>query len=812
MLKKQFTLGALTTIVVALTVLFFLPEKAPVKTNEMQHPGWYDYMLELKGEASSSLVKNWYKADELNLLKTKKAYNSLENIVEMGPTNVGGRTRSIEIDYSNPNHLLCAGISGGIWASYNNGASWEPLNDTAATMSATTITQSPFDHDVFYYGTGEARGNSADIFGLGIFKSTDNGKSFQLLPHTVTDAFDEVWDIEHSLVFDSTLYVATDQDGLWVSNDAGASFEQIFNTQRRMQEIAVFRDSTIIIAVDGYGLIRIDERTQEQTRLNGPGWPSSGYSRISFDYCDSFPNVMYAHLVNGSSSALAYTLKTSDGGQTWRNTNEPITQSGYNVAWYCFKVSVSPIDTNLVLSTSVRPYYSDDGGNTWQNMANPHADYHEITWYNNEEFLVGNDGGVHRFNVANLSTYVNLNNGLNITQFYAGAYAPNGNTIVGGTQDNGTQYSINGNDVFSRIYGGDGSYCAIHQQDAGIRYVSYQWLNMFRQEGGNNFSISQTIRNELIDNNVPGRRESQVLWFINPYTVNDLDGDQIYVPTKREIFRSINGGSNWAKMTDDLIADSYCIGLSNNENPIAYIGGTGSRLYRVDSALTAQAGNEVELFTMDYPSFFGGHIGCIEVDPNNEGTIYVGMVNYTSGDRPKIWQIDDANTDEPIYYDISNNLPENMPVNWIEVDPQNSNHIYIGTDYGLYSSLNGGASWQKEYRIPNVPIDMLKLRPSDRKLFVYTHGRGIWSADLLDNPVASVPHDVATVAVYPNPATDFIKVSSSSPSELILYNNTGVEVMRGNGKMISVTEQPSGVYFLEIKSDKGSEVRKVLIQ
>jgi hypothetical protein len=801
---KQLALGSLVALSTALITFSILPTKTPLEVDALQHPGWYDYILELKGEVPRALVSQWYLADEANKIKTKKAYNSLENIVEMGPTNVGGRTRSIAIDYGNPNHLLCAGISGGIWASYNNGASWEPINDTAATMSATTITQSPFDHDVFYYGTGEALGNSADIYGLGIFKSTNNGKSFQLLPHTVTGAFDEVWDIEHSLVFDSTIYVATDQDGLWMSKDAGASFQKIYNTSKRMQEIAVFSDSTLVIAVDGYGLVRIDERTLENTRLNGPGWPTSGYSRISFDYCDSFPNVMYAHAVNGSNNALAYTLKTSDGGLTWQSTNEPTTSNGYNFAWYCFKVSVAPADSNLVLSTSVRPYYSRDGGNTWFAMANPHVDYHEITWYNNNEFLVGNDGGVHRFNISDLSTSVNLNNGLNITQFYAGAYAPSGNTIIGGTQDNGTRYSINGNPIFSRVYGGDGSYCAINQQDAGVRYVSYQNLNMFRQEGGNNFSISQGIRAQV--------GGDAGVWFINPYTVNDLDGQQVFVPTKRQIFRSLNSGNNWSIMTNDLIGDSYSIGLSNSASPTAYIGGTGSRLYRVDNALTAQPGDEVDLFTTDYLLFFGGTIGCIEVDPYDEGTIYVGMVNYTNSFRPKIWKIVDADTDNPIYYDISNNLPENMPVNWIEVDPQNRNHIYIGTDYGLYSSLSGGASWQKEYRIPNVPIDMIKLRTSDRKLFVYTHGRGVWSADLLEDQVTSVQSKEMEVSVYPNPASTVIHIKTAQSAALALYDNQGLLVRNGFGNQLNVANLPRGIYFLEVSTDKGLEVKKVLLK
>lgn len=788
-----------------ISTYFLLPEKVDVAEPQL-HPGWYDHFLELKGdengELPSGLVAQWNKEDRQNKLQTKKAYNSLTNIQEIGPTNVGGRTRSIAIDYSNTDHLVVAGVSGGLWNSYDNGASWEIVNDTAPTLSATTIEQSPFDSSIFYYGTGEARGNSADIFGMGIFKSTNNAKTFAHLANTATTAFDEIWDLQHSLVFDSTLYVATDQYGLWVSKDAGASFTKVFNTSRRIQEVKAKKDSTLLFAVDGLGIYSFDEKTEEATKLAN-GWPSSGYSRISFDYCKNYPNVIYAHLANSNGAGLAYALKSSNGGDSWQETNQPITTSGYNFAWYCFKVGVAPADSTKVFSLSVAPFYSSNSGESWIRMANPHADYHEIQWYNDNEFLLGNDGGVHSVNLNDVSRSTSLNNGLNITQFYAGHYAPLGNSIVGGTQDNGTRYSNNGAEVFSRIYGGDGSYCHINQQDPSIRYVSYQNLNMFRQEGGFNYPISNSIRNQVGGDNG--------VWFINPFTVNDLDGDQVFVPTKREIYRSTNAGTNWSKLTADLIGDSYCVGLSNDENPIAYIGGTGSRLYRVKNAATAEVGNEVNMFTTKYPLFLSSTIGCIDVDPTDRSTIYVGMTNYST--RSRIWKIENADSGEAVYYDISNNLPSNLPVNWVEVDPENPAHIYLATDYGLYSSLNGGASWQKDYKIPNVPIDMIKLRSFDRKLFIFTHGRGIWAADLLENPVANIKPATLDIKVYPNPAQEVIRVKSGTNIDAVtLYNRNGVLVKDTNTPQLGVSDLANGLYFIEVKTGNQTLVEKVIIK
>ena len=90
------------------------------------------------------------------------------------------------------------------------------------------------------------------------------------------------------------------------------------------------------------------------------------------------------------------------------------------------------------------------------------------------------------------------------------------------------------------------------------------------------------------------------------------------------------------------------------------------------------------------------------------------------------------------WVDISGNLPTSLPVNWIEVDPDNSDNIMVATDYGLYVTGDGGRFWHKETQIPNVYISMVRLRASDRKLFVFTYGRGVWTAILNEDITTSV--------------------------------------------------------------------------
>lgn len=774
-----------------------------------QHPGWVDHYRELKGDENgnipSGLAMKWYKADQANKALYKKAEDNLENIKEVGPFNVGGRTRSIKVDYSNDKRFLCAGVSGGIWVSENEGASWDIVDDYAPTLSATSITQSPFNHDLFYYGTGEAFGNSADLGGLGLFKSEDGATSFQHLEHTMTDALTGIWDVEHSLVYDSTIYVATHSGGLWRSTDAAQTFTRIYSTGTRIHEIEVRDDGHIMIAVNAYGIVDINEETLEATRLVGGDWPVGGYSRISFDFVKDYPQVMYAQLASADGFDINSLYKTSNGGVSWSRLADPPANVSYAQAWYCFKLSTAPTDTNFVMSTCVDPTYSSNGGQSWITMADPHADYHEITWINNNEFLVGNDAGVSRFNKNNMTQYTDLNNGLNITQFYAGHFYPNDDNIVGGTQDNGTRLTIDKNETFSRINGGDGAFCSVHQQDDDIRYVSSQYLNMRRQSPSGNSNISTSIRAQIGGNDGT--------WFINPFEINNLDGDQIYVPTRKGVFRSVDQGDSWIALTNSVLGESFSVGLSNSANPIAYLGGTASRLYYVTDAATANTGDEIPIWdTRNLPNdrgFLGGTIGCIEVDPNDETTIYCGFTNIDIDSR--IWRVRYANSDSAIFEDIGANLPESVPVNWVEVDPDMSAHILVGTDYGLYTSLNAGASWQKEDRFPNVPIDQIRLRHSDRKLFIYTHGRGIWTADLKNNLVASVKDKKQLgVNVYPNPATNHIQVDGKVKS-VTVYNSNGQKILNTTSKRISTVDFPSGTYFIELSDGDAKTVKKIIV-
>jgi hypothetical protein len=756
------------------------------------NPGYQEQYRTMKqneaGELPIGLRNLWYKHDGRNY---KKASNLL-GVKEWGPDHVGGRTRALLIDKDNNNKILAGSVSGGVWMSLDRGT--------------TCITQNPFNGNEIYYGTGESMGNSAGIDGNGIFKSVDGGETFEQLASTNNGNFVQHWDLKHSLTDSQTVYAATNDKGLWKSTDGGNTFIKIYSTTRRIHEIEVFEDSTILFSVAGLGVYTFKEGIQNITKIGG-GLPSSGaFDRISIAYCESQPNVIYAQYMAAGSTTHFGFYKTTNGGTSWKTLTNPSTNTGisYTWAWYCLEIAVHPTNPDFLLSLAVTPGYSTDGGITWNDLKNSHSDYHAARFFKGEDnFLIGNDGGIHQYSSSNpTSNSIRLNNGYNVTQFYTGSYFPSGNNIAGGTQDNGTWTSFDNSPKFNSVLGGDGSYCAVHQQNGNTIYAS--WQNGILRRASNAKNTSWTDIDNSLQNSGDG------FWFINPFDINPVDGDQIYFPTKKRIWRSTNQGNSWTATTNSIAGNLYAVGITSDNNPTVYFGGQSSLLYRIDSAKTAKAGNEFMMTALAPTAARGGFIGNIEIDPVTPSTIYLSMNNIST--NPRLWKVLNANTNNPTWINISGNLPAQLPVNWVEVDSKDTNLIIAATDFGLYTTTNGGQNWLKEKSIPNVHIPMIKLRDSDGQLFIFTHGRGVYTANTRTMPTVVVPAASLKFKIFPNPAVDKIEIETSENLVNVeIFSLLGQRVLTSTAKQIDLKSLASGQYLVQVTlANKTVETRKII--
>lgn len=787
------------TSIAAIFLVFFLAQKKEVPSKSKSAVGFHQQYMEMKADASGSipygLYKQWYDEQQLKFAKA----SNFKDLREIGPSNVGGRTRAICIDFSDENHILAAGVSGGVWSSNNRGGSWSAVNDFSSSLAVTTMCQNPFNAKEFYYGTGETVGNSAGsvgstqgVPGAGVFKSTDGGESFFSLPSTATSvAFQQIWSVQHSLTQENTLYLGTDNSGLYRTTDGGQTFEKIFNTSQDVYDIEVFKDSTILFSVHGKGIYKLREGENSATAFNN-GLSTSLSGRINISKNKIFENVVYALVASSNGQSCKSFYKSSDQGKTWKEMANPETSTGasFAQAWYDLLLGNSPTDTNFVVVGAVQPAFSTDGGQSWKNMTNTHSDYHEIRFFQDgKSFIIGNDGGLYKHQKSNPNSASSLNNGFNVTQFYAGAHLASGDDVIGGTQDNGTLYSGNSSKLFTRILGGDGAFCAYNPQSGEV-YASSQNLNLSRR------SSVTSGRWQYIVGSISWSGEP--VWFINPLTVNPLDGDQIYVPTKSGVWRSTNAGNNFEKLTANIPGNIYSVGLSNEKNPTLYLGGASSILYRVDRAATAESGKEFRLFDKSPPEARGSFVASIKVNPYNRGTIYLAYSNISTQGR--IWKVNHAETDQPVYKDISGNLPESLPVNWVEVDPADTNWIYAATDFGLYTTRDGGILWEKEPEIPNVAIHQIQLRPSDRRLFIYTHGRGIWAADL-KNVLSVKEKQKPQVSIWPNPVSSVLYFEKPF-KEYRIYGLDGQLKKKGeNVSQTDLSNLSKGIFVLQLTDE-----------
>lgn len=769
-------------------------EEIPTK-----NPGWQKQWYEMKkneqGFIPYGLPLLWQRQDER--LLTKKKESNLLNIREIGPTNIGGRTRAIWVDPDNDNRVLAGGVSGGIWESVDNGGSWKAVNDGAANLSITCITSNPFNHDVMYYGTGEASGNSTGIDGIGIYKSTDRGKSWFLLENSSIPALSKSWDIKHSLTDKNTFYIGTENNGLYCSKDGGESFVQLFSAGRDVNDIEVFEDSVLLYAAARDGVYEVNENSGQRTLLSASFSPApSTASRMLLASCKNHPNVLYCQQTDNNGQSMAAQYKSSDRGKTWTPFNGPDDIVGYNQAWYDLLLEVHPDDSNFLFAGGVRTAYSTDGGQSWKEASHGHVDIHSLIWKaNNTKFWVGSDGGLHEFNVSNPEgNLVSKNNGYNVTQFYAGYFFSDQAHTIGGTQDNNTLYGPNGGNINVSVLGGDGAYCFVSHQDDRLLYASWQNANLHRFTNGPFGGRTRIDRGFKASN--------ETVWFINPYTINPADGTQLYHTTYRGLWRSLNMGSTWDKITaTNLPGQFYSVTASNDFDPVLYFGGAASIIYRIDSARSAAAGTEKGFIQGRPIQALGGFTSCIEINPQNKNSIVVGFSNVDTDSR--IWKIVNTHTDDFSWVDISGNLPVGLPVNWVEMDPLDSNFIMAATDFGLYTTKDGGINWVKESAIPDVSIHQIRLREDDGTLYIYTHGRGIWKADIYDPAnVADATMETKPLQLYPNPTRDYLNIPNElSVEEVQIFTLSGELVGTTNQQKIDVRSLKSGLYILHLIAD-----------
>jgi Secretion system C-terminal sorting domain len=776
---------------------------------------WFEKHKNADGIIPDGLPLKWYDHDLAKFaLPQAESESAIVSVEQLGATSPqGGRTRALIIDQRNENVILAGAVSGGLWRSTDAGATWKALNDAASSLSVTAICQNPRKPTDFYYGTGETRGASQNISGAGIFKSTDGGLTFSVLPSTIgttTVGTDMRFCnyIAHSLSHDSTIFVGT-TSGLYRSVNGGSSWEKVLTGSNT--GIVCYPDGRVLATVQAGGIyLSPNGNTGTFTKIVDPTFPTAGTGRILIANCKSFPQVVYA-LFTFSGGGSSYTqegnnglFKSSDYGQTWEKRSDSLSaiinaRIGTTYSAYTQILGVHPTDTNRIVIGALSTKRSIDGGKTFSSFSSGHSDNHVYANVSEgDNFLVGSDGGVWRVNWLNATTQT-LGVGYTTFQFYAGNYGPTGKLAIGGLQDNGTRKHQNGSMV--SVFGGDGAYSHISQQNENKAYYATQNGATYRTStfttGGGTTTITPTAAiAEGVD-------------FINQFEMNLADDQQLYYRTSKALWRTTNSGATWTRLlnTGVNLTNIQAIGVENNANPTVYVGGANN-FYRFDSAATFDPTVKDYVFLRNsVPTEVKADAwGTISFHPSLSSTLLVGLT--TTSPNPRAWRINKANTAAPEWVSISGDLPANLPVYQVQAHPDKPDSVYFAaTAFGLYCSVNGGKNWTKETRIPNVPIFEMKLRANDRSLFLFTHGRGMFYVTLKDylTPIKEVREKIA-VKIYPNPTTDFLNIESQTPLSITqIFDLKGREIWSENQNptRINISSLSKGIYFARIFDENG---------
>ncbi len=709
-----------------------------------------------------------------------------------GPFNIGGRTRALAIDVADEKRLLAGGVSGGLWLSEDEGASWSKRTDPIDLQSITCISQDKREGrtDTWYYGTGEFLGNSADgqgapFTGRGLFKSDDGGSSWRQLESTVEgrvvlrdNVFDYIFNVQvdYTRPDEDIVYVAGYR-GIMRSDDGGESWDLVLgdlNSGGVYTDVYLneFGDVYAVLSSGTGGGVWRSSNGIDWTDVTPSFWPAQAQRAVIGP--SPFPDEMYFFVRAFGSGVNGHTLykfadRTGSGGQNvWDDLTEnlPATgdfgtinaQGGYNMV-----ITVHPEDDFVIYLGGRNLWRSDDGftsshNTVWIGGYNPqpseddfrypnhHPDQHAVVFYpsNPQRMLSGNDGGVYRTedNLADEVVWDDLNNGYFTTQFYSIAIDPvtaGDPYMLGGAQDNGSLLGStdNAGDAWAEVLGGDGSFCAV----AGGRqfyYVSSQngelhYLKL-REDG------TRVQRTKI---NPPNVADNDYV-FINPFAIDPNRPRILYLVTKWALYRNNPTDEpegvllKWSRLNNSGGNDGRITAVAVSTEPAdrVYFGTNRHEIIRIDNADSGDP--EV----IDVSAGIGnlerdGYVNCIAVDPSNADNAIAVMSNYRI---QSVFYTDNGGT---TWTPVSGNLEENgdtqgdgPSVSWATILPTPHGTAYfVGTSIGLFATVQmegEQTNWvlQGGDLIGNVVVDMVVSRPSDGLVAIATHGNGMYSANI----------------------------------------------------------------------------------
>jgi len=691
----------------------------------------------------------------------------------LGPALVSGRISDVAVDPRNRNVWYVGVSSGNVWKTENRGTTWTPIFDDYGSYSIGAVTVDTRNPNIIWVGTGENASQRSAGYGDGIYKSVDGGGSFRRMGLERSEHIGDILvDPRNSDVVyaasQGPLWASGGDRGLYKTSDGGESWERILHVSENTGIAGVVFDAAdpdviyaasyqrrrhvgLLVAGGPEGKIfKSTDAGATWTEIMN-GIPKVELGRIALEVSPHQPGVVYA-LVAAQDEESGF-FRSPDYGENWTK------QSDYVVVdpQYYGELFADPHRSGRICAVDVHIHCTEDEGVTFERLPaqGVHVDHHEIVFdpVDPNYMMIGNDGGLYETWDGG-ETWRHHGN-LPVTQFYRVGIDSREPFywVYGGTQDNGTPGGPSGtrnavgvrNSDWVGIVGGDGFQARIDPEDPGIVYGMSQGARIARvdMKTGQSTSIAPVHVDEAGDT---------VYWHWDvPLTISRFDPDRIYALGSR-LARSDNRGDDWEFISPDIsrridrdtlpvmgrvwpenavwknvFTNEYGIGVAFSESPFdenVLYAGTDDGLIQIteDGGATWR---KMDGFP-GIPTLI--YVSSVVASRHDPDRVYATFNNHKRGDfTPYVLVSENRGR---TWTSIASDLPDRHVVWDLVEDPKNENLLFLGTEFGLFFSVDRGRIWvELTGNAPTIPFRDMEIHEGMGDLVLATFGRGFYVLD-----------------------------------------------------------------------------------
>ena len=681
----------------------------------------------------------------------------------IGPALMSGRINDLENHPTDPRIIYAGTAGGGVWKSNDAGTTFNPIFDEY-TQSIGAVSLDPNNPDkIIYVGTGETWTRNSVSIGDGLYKSADGGNNWEKIGFEKSERISNIIinpnnSNEIYVGVLGALWSDSEERGVYKSIDGGVSWKKILyvNESTGCADLAIDPENPLVLYAsmwehrrtawsfesggENSALYKSNDGGQSWEKIH-KGFPKGNLGRLAISIAPSKSNILYT-VIEAENDSEKGLYRSEDFGESWNQLNNDfeITVRPF----YFSKIVVDPKDPDVLVKAGLYGSISRDGGKTFKNLGNMHADIHDILFdiFDSDRMYFGTDGGVYRSWNGGVTCEITEN--LPLSQFYhISVDDKEPYNVYGGLQDNGSWYGPS-----SAIGGVRARHWKSIGPGDGFRVLKHPKKNVIYSEmqGAENvwrFDVDKSLIKTIQPLQEKGYPKLRFNWN-TPMEISSFYPDRFYMGSQF-LHKSEDMGDTWEIISPDLTTNDPKKQMQEDSGGL--------------SADNSGAENHTTIFTIDESPldpkiiWIGTDDGNIQlsrdggkkwkdVTPNNKnlpkntwvyhieasyhnpGVAYAVFDGHTSGDMtPYAYKTNDYGK---TWKNIIDKNEVTGFVRNIQEDYVNPNLLFLGTELGLYITVDGGSKWTRfNNNMPPVAVHYIDLQKRTNDLVMGTHGRGV---------------------------------------------------------------------------------------